>query len=283
MLYKSLLKSQKKGFTLIELLVVIAIIALLLSILMPALQAVKEQTRTIVCAAHLKQWGIIMGFFAADNGDQFPDAEHSTAHSTDSHGQWWLQPILPYVGDNHKILICAKARIPAQVNPNDINQAFPQNNNECWGSRQRCNDNNANQEWVWSSYGPNGWLMDPILPNGNQKTWGAPSPPVPVSSFWGKMENIGTPSKVPFYLDSRWVDAWPDENDSIPNEEGPSQNDGFMNHFLMIRHGKAVNAVFFDGSARKVDLQDLWRLKWHKTFDVNGPMTQPGVDFKWFN
>ena len=92
MLSGKLLKSQKKGFTLIELLVVIAIIALLLSILMPALNAVKEQARTIVCASNLKQWNIIMGFFAADNGDQFPDNSHigSTHVHGDSHGQWWL-------------------------------------------------------------------------------------------------------------------------------------------------------------------------------------------------
>jgi prepilin-type N-terminal cleavage/methylation domain-containing protein len=48
----------KKGFTLIELLVVIAIIALLLSIITPALHLVRERARRIVCLNALKQWGL---------------------------------------------------------------------------------------------------------------------------------------------------------------------------------------------------------------------------------
>jgi len=48
---------HRKGFTLIELLVVIAIIALLLAIIMPALQKVRHQARRTACAAHLKSCG----------------------------------------------------------------------------------------------------------------------------------------------------------------------------------------------------------------------------------
>ena len=61
---------RKRGFTLIELLVVIAIIALLLSILMPALTNVKTQARRVVCRTNLHQWSIAIGGYAAGNDDK---------------------------------------------------------------------------------------------------------------------------------------------------------------------------------------------------------------------
>ena len=60
---------KKKAFTLIELLVVITIIALLVSILMPALSKAKKQARTVVCQSNNKQMAMALGVFAAEHND----------------------------------------------------------------------------------------------------------------------------------------------------------------------------------------------------------------------
>ena len=68
-------KKVAKGFTLIELLVVISIIALLLAILLPALNRVKEQAKQTRCLANLKQIGLAMHAYAGDYDYLLPRAE----------------------------------------------------------------------------------------------------------------------------------------------------------------------------------------------------------------
>lgn len=60
-------RTELKAFTLIELLVVIAIMAMLLAILMPALQRVRKQAQAAVCQSNLHQWGNSAMMYATEH------------------------------------------------------------------------------------------------------------------------------------------------------------------------------------------------------------------------
>jgi prepilin-type N-terminal cleavage/methylation domain-containing protein len=64
------MNAVKSRFTLIELLVVVAIIAILASMLLPALSQAREQARRIVCIGNLKQWGIAVHNHYGDNDEK---------------------------------------------------------------------------------------------------------------------------------------------------------------------------------------------------------------------
>ena len=69
---------HEKGFTLIELLVVISIIALLVAILLPALNRAREQAKTLVCETNLRQLVTAWHMYGDDNEDHIPGSWNNT-------------------------------------------------------------------------------------------------------------------------------------------------------------------------------------------------------------
>jgi len=90
--------SNFRGFTLIELLVVIAIIALLLAVLMPALQAVKRRGETVVCLSNLRAIGMAANLYANDYEDRIPRGEGASRQLI------WFIKFLPYVGHGENVI-----------------------------------------------------------------------------------------------------------------------------------------------------------------------------------
>ena len=267
------MKRSKKGFTLIELLVVIAIIALLMSILMPALAKVKKQAKTVMCLINLRQWGAVFSMYTNDNDGSFA----SYIVDITAHSGWWMNVTHPYY-QNEKILLCPNATKPQYTKDGHDTGAYGDRKTMAWGWFGEMQNNRT---WPGSpvvgpkmgSYGINAWQTDVGAPGSQSwqtlSGWG-----LDPTKCWTKIDVKGG-DQIPILLADDFIDRWAEHTDEPPEYDGDVSG-GSMPHYCLNRHNGYVNSAFFDLSARPVGLKELWRLKWHRQFDTEGAFTAEG-------
>lgn len=110
-------RGQRLAFTLIELLVVLGIIALLASLLLPALSRGRDQAASAVCKSNLRQMGLGLMLYTQD-GPFYPRdfsgvAARDAVARLQSEGKtppYWYQLLLPYTGGSRGLYYCGASR-----------------------------------------------------------------------------------------------------------------------------------------------------------------------------
>jgi prepilin-type N-terminal cleavage/methylation domain-containing protein len=243
---------KRTGFTLIELLVVIAIIALLMAILMPALQRVRRQARTVACQSNLHQWSLIWAMYTEDTGGYFPSSVLT-----------WRD----FVEDYHRekeITLCPSAIKLYSDGARPPLGAWEQT----WD--QAATD--ASGRAFASSYGINQWVLNSSDVVGGRV----------LEQLWRNIHIKGA-HEVMFFGDCAITGATPLDTDRPPEFDGDCANvwgqGGSIDEirrFCMNRHSGFLTGLFLDWSVRKVGLKELWTLKWHRQFNTKNSWTKAG-------
>ena len=240
---------QKRGFTLIELLVVISIIALLMSMLMPALARVRKQAKAVACMAELRQWATVWNVYFNDNNNKLPEQIR------------YAGPLRPYYEDID-FLKCPSATKTVRDGGRTPNACWEEGSpTKAKYSTRSSDDGLVNIDYV-GSYTFNGWCMS--IETGNrtfEHLWITP--------------DVKQGDRVPLMMDGsgQWAqNVVPLPEDEPPEYEGGPQigsNEGEITRVCINRHQGGTNILYLDMSVRKTTLKELWEIDWSKYWREN--------------
>jgi len=242
-------RQNKVGFTLVELLVVISIIALLVSILMPALSQARVAAKNVVCQAHLKAWGQVFMLYTMDNDHKFMAGFDQFADRNAAMDNCWVNVTREYYNEP-EIRLCVAAK-----SARDAGQADPMRG---W-STDFVGDDSIEDELI-GSYGINWWVNNP-----KKTAWDGTFAP---ENKWRKTD-VGNANMIPLLGDSTFFLARPQHDDQPPQENGTEYYSNYgLDRFCVTRHKGKINLLFMDASVRPVNIRgELWSLKWHRNYD----------------
>lgn len=243
---KRLANKNLQGFTLLELLVVLSIIAVLITILIPSTKKARARAKVVVCESNLNQWGLAFGLYTEQNHNRYFEGP------TQSNWDDWVEVMRPYTASKGGINCCPFATKTIAQGGQGIYAAWSDN------------------EGDYGSYGLNAWICD------------AGKDPLVFKNdaYWNRPDSKGGYT-IPVLLDGMYTAGWPDDSSVPPDVDGQLPQEPTlaeqMKKFCINRHQNGtINSLFMDGSVREVGLKELWTLKWHREFNVNGHWTKAG-------
>jgi prepilin-type processing-associated H-X9-DG protein len=236
-----------------ELLVVVGLIALLISLLMPALGQARAAARSTGCLSNLRQMGNAWSMYLAENKGRLPEQIWHTPTTPDLAWRGYWSGILDHYRVRDEAILC-----PAAFDPIPFKQANP-----AFG--------NARYAWSgkWSSNGTGIRFSSTLYRDGSYGY----NRYLTVGGGFGKIDRITAVkdlSNVPVFLDAVYVDFAPSNGfealpaTTPPNLRGEKFPPGVADQwrFLIARHQRGINGLMADGSARWVPLEETYMLTW---------------------
>ena len=262
--------SKEAGFTLIELLVVIAIIALLMAILLPALQRVRKQAKSVVCQTNLRQWGTVLDIYLEDNEGRFPSRVNYEGSLSLLRGLYISDKTDPNKPMRlHRVRTEEIACCPMATRGNGPGTFTGRSSGEIYVEGKL---GLTFTPWEITRPAPSFRMSYGLNKNIFSLRFVAPhsllsrQPDTDIFSLRGH-------DNIPLLIDSVGPScSLVNERQSPPKME-PSGADG---EICINRHNGAINGLFLDWSVRRIGLKELWTLKWFPDFDKAGPWTKAG-------